>query len=325
MIWSYGRGGIDLLKGCFGFAWHNKVELRFDLWYLKYLGIKFGWTPSGCLDEVKQSSIYSETNGVCDKCMWQNRKDVCSDKFNSSWTKFYHIFCDIIESVTDHITPERSSNLYFRAPLLTCVDDTIWNPQIKIPPQHKIDKDKSEIIILHAHGNLESRTNDKKKLGIKGTHCVYDAEKKLKKDGLPIKFVYCFDIDSHNMRFMQVQADIIVDQLNYGTNGAAARESMMLGKPTICYINDNIKKKNIIMSQSPLISANEENLYEILKSLITSQDRLENIQKASREYAIKWYSPVNIRKRFEKIYDRVLMNKDFIIEDKLVRKELGVE
>ena len=40
-----------------------------------------------------------------------------------------------------------------------------------------------------------------------------------------------------DVRFIQVQADIVVDQLNYGRYGAQAREGMMLGRPTVCYIN----------------------------------------------------------------------------------------
>ena len=60
---------------------------------------------------------------------------------------------------------------------------------------------------------------------------VMAAIEKLKAEGLPVQLYFATEVPSRSVRFIQVQADIVVDQLNYGRIGANARESMMLGRP----------------------------------------------------------------------------------------------
>ncbi|MDQ8040137.1 MAG: hypothetical protein REH83_07015, partial [Rickettsiella sp.] len=53
-----------------------------DISYLKKIGTKIGYSPTGCMDGVLQSEIYKITEGLCNKCIWQKKPWVCSDTNN---------------------------------------------------------------------------------------------------------------------------------------------------------------------------------------------------------------------------------------------------
>ena len=105
-----------------------------------------------------------------------------------------------------------------------------------------------------------------------------------------------------------MQADIIIDQLNYGRYGAFAREGMMLGKPVICkidYLSESFP--NLALKECPLINADENTLYYVLKDLVNlSEQERKIIGNRSREYMLKWHSADQCAERFEKIYDTLI-------------------
>ena len=112
------------------------------------------------------------------------------------------------------------------------------------------------------------------------------------------------------MKYLQSQADIIVDQLNYGTIGAAAREAMMLGKPVICHIAAKIYEHRLPMRDCPVINATEETIYDVLKKLILMPEKeRKKIGVKSRKWMLKWYDAKVCAKRFEQIYDRLMNGK----------------
>ena len=45
------------------------------------------------------------------------------------------------------------------------------------------------------------------------------------------------------MKYYQVQADIVVEQLIYGWWGSTGVETMSLGKPVICYLRESQMKE----------------------------------------------------------------------------------
>ena len=108
------------------------------------------------------------------------------------------------------------------------------------------------------------------------------------------------------MRYYQAQADIIVDQLNYGRYGATAREGMMLGKPVICYMNKfeyREEDKLACLDECPLVSATEVDVYEVLKNLVENASLRVSLGEQSRSYALKWHSADACAARYEKVYD----------------------
>ena len=96
-----------------------------------------------------------------------------------------------------------------------------------------------------------------------------DAVERLKKLGYPIRLIFKTGIPSRDMRFIQSQADLVVDQLNYGRFGATARECLALGKPVITNCNpvqhDGSSLKSL--TEAPVFHASEETIFETLQSL----------------------------------------------------------
>lgn len=128
-------------------------------------------------------------------------------------------------------------------------------------------------------------------------------------EGIPVRPVFVTAMKNTEVRFLQVQADVIVDQLSYGRYGATAREGMMLGKPTICFINQNEPSPEDVLtsiSEVPLVSATEGTIYQVLKDLLLRPDECRRIGQASREYALRWHNADACAERYEEIYDNVI-------------------
>ncbi len=84
---------------------------------------------------------------------------------------------------------------------------------------------------------------------------------------------------------------------------------MMLGKPTICYIDTTEPSGAEPLSclrEVPLVSATEETVFDVLKDLLLDGNKRESIGRASRAYALKWHSADACAARYEKIYDALL-------------------
>jgi glycosyltransferase involved in cell wall biosynthesis len=125
-----------------------------------------------------------------------------------------------------------------------------------------------------------------------------------------VRLEFVTDVSSSDVRFIQVQADVIVDQLNHGRYGATAREGMMLGRPTVCHINkaELAGQKKLASTEScPLVSANEGTIYEVLRDLLLDEDRRRRVGLEGRAFAMKWHSAEACAERFEEVYDRLML------------------
>jgi hypothetical protein len=215
--------------------------------------------------------------------------------------------CDLIACEEDWALEYRTTAIAFREPLTMCLDPDQWRPDLEVPPEHRLDREPGEIIAVHAFGNKEARSHSGR--DIKGSHAIVLAVERLKSDGLPIRLVTPTGIPSRQMRFLQVQADLILDQLNYGRYGAQAREGLMLGKPTICHL-DNRQGPGLrplrSIAECPLVDATEETVYDVLKGLLAAPEERARIGAASRAYALKWHSADACALRYERVYDRLM-------------------
>lgn len=286
-----------------------------DIIQWRNLGKKVAYSISGCNSATSQTSVKkwsSLDNGriLCSKCVWENNPAICTDAKNLAWGKKVNKYCDIVFAETlpalDYI---RSHKRTIYDPVTMCLDDTIWNPELSIPKEHYIEKAPGELLIYHSMGNYDLRSQNGR--NIKGTPAVFQAIERLKAEGLPVRLIFVTNVKNTEVRFIQAQADIIVDQLNAGRYGANAREGMMLGKPVICYINPHeLHPHNGLtcMKEIPLVSATEETVYEQLKELVLNPEKRKVIGQASRRYALKWHSAESCAERYEKIYDGLMYN-----------------
>jgi glycosyltransferase involved in cell wall biosynthesis len=305
LVHLYGQGSL----GVFPDNWENHSVPRilpWDMLELKRAGVRLSYTPSGCLDGVSQTAVRDFTR-VCRKCVWELQPDVCSDARNLAWAKKIDLVCDMIALESDWPLEARQGAKYLREPLTTALDPELWRPDLVVPAAQQIPRSTNEVIIFHAVGNYEQRRRNDR--DIKGTGAVFAAVEQLQREGLPVRLEFVSQLPSTKIRFVQVQADIVVDQLNYGRYGASAREAMMLGKPTICYIDprepDGLPPNRAI-TECPLVSATEETLIDVLRDLVLSSAKRAEIGRRSRDYALKWHSAEACAARFEAVYDRLI-------------------
>lgn len=306
MAHFYGRGHMSFFPTRFDSAPDYGV-LPLDFVKLRQAGIKIGYSVCGCLDGVAQSSVHAWSGGACDRCVWQNEPRICEDRGNLAWGHKVHMFCDLIATEGFPALDWQSGDKVFREPLTTALDPGFWHPDLAVPERYRLARAPGELIVFHGVGNHALRARNGRDL--KGTGAVRAAIDRLRQDGVNVRLEFRSDVPNTDLRFLQVQADVIVDQLNYGRYGAQAREGMMLGRPTICHINPQEpagQRRLESIAACPLVTANEETLYPVLKELLANEARRQAVGRAGRAFALKWHSADACAERFEQVYDRLL-------------------
>lgn len=288
-----------------------EAEEPWDIVQWRRRGHKIAYTISGCNSGVAQSTVarWSALGGsvVCDKCPWQLRPEVCNDARNIAWGRKVDRYCDVIFTEGSPALDYQAIHKAVREPTTMCLDPEFWKPVLTVPDHLKIKRSDNELLVYHSFGNYDLRTANGR--NIKGTGAIEAAVERLQAEGMAVRLVFVTDVKNTEVRYLQVQADVIVDQLNYGRYGATAREAMMLGKPTICYINrSEPKPADVLLStqEVPLVSATEETVYEALRNLLLDRERRRCLGAAGRAFAMKWHSADACAERYEAIYDAVM-------------------
>jgi glycosyltransferase involved in cell wall biosynthesis len=306
IVHSYGVGAL----GLFPEMWDRDplhAAIPWDILEWRRRGILIGYTPTGCLDGVAQSTFGAWSPTCCARCSWRDRPDICSDAKNRAWGRKREMLVDLIALDCGPAIDFNASEKAFRGPLTAAVDPDVWHPDLE-PPEHlrRARTRDDEVVVYHGVGNYAARTRDG--INAKGTHAVVSAIDALREEGIPIRLDFVDDVPSIDNRFVQVQADIIIDQLNHGRYGATAREGMMLGKPVVARINpwdgDGVPATRCIL-ETPVVNADEVTIKDVLRDLALDPAKRAAIGRASREHALKWCAAPSLAERFERVYDSV--------------------
>ncbi len=301
----------DRLMSFFPELWREEHPRDIVLW--RSLGKKVAYTISGCLSCVSQSTFATwsgldQGKAACDKCIWQDRPEICSNETNLEWGRKVERYVDLIFAETAPALDFLDSPKTIFDPVTMCLDPELWSPDLAIPDTHRVERKDNEILLFHAVGNYERRTARDGR-NIKGTHAIVGAIKRLQSEGFPVRLMFKSDVTNIEIRYLQAQSDIIIDQLNVGCYGATSREGMMLGKPVICYINKCGKYypgRMNWLDEVPVVSASEESIYGVLKNLVVDKTKRIAIGGRSREYAMKWHGADRCAERYEQVYDELM-------------------
>tara|TARA_B110000046_G_scaffold112510_1_gene119677 strand:+ start:7288 stop:8592 length:1305 start_codon:yes stop_codon:yes gene_type:complete len=270
---------------------------RWDIKLVKYFGVKVFYSMNGCTDGVSQTSFRKWETGtdksVCDICSYSGNSKVCSDQGNLQWGKLRNELCDYIFHPGNNEADYNISEVVKAFPSINCLDENFWQPNMLIPTNYKINTKPDSIKIYHAVGDFDNRQT--RGATIKSTHIYLPLIERLISEGFNIELIFFKDIPSKKIKYYQAQADIIVDMLSYGAFGANIREGLMLGKPCVCYLRPswltNMRKYNPeYVDEIPVLHADENSIYGILKDLILNKEKRFEIGKKSREFAVKWHS-----------------------------------
>ena len=253
------------------------------------------YLPSGCLDIDLQSNFAKLDNGsICKNCGVPR----CEDNLQIPRFEVYRRYGDFFfgtgafNSTQIPLTPVKYKS----------VDLNLWHPDIEIPKEFSLPPSRN-LRIMHSFFE-GGRTMGGK--NIKGSSYVLEAIDRLKVEGFPVEYYYIQDVPSKHMRYYQVQADIIVDQLVYGWWGSTGIEAMALGKPVVCYLRP--EWKTFFLStfpkykSLPVVEANTETIYKALKMLVSNKEYREQKGEDSRKFAEQHFDAAKNTHELEKIF-----------------------
>lgn len=269
---------------------------RIDLFMAKLFNKKLIYLPSGCIDvDLKENIAKYDSGNICGNCGWGDL--VCNDKVNKVKFNIIRKYFDLCIGFPEFISTQYEQyRIKYKA-----VDLNLWSLNVDIPKKFLLPKTKN-IRIMHSFFSA-NRNNNKK--NIKGSPFVVSAIEKLKNEGYNVEYFYVTDVETKNMRYYQAQADIIVEQLIYGWWGSTGVETMALGKPVICYLRKDAKE-NFFKSfpeydSLPIIEANTENIYEVLKKTVEDKEFRDKKAKQSREFAESFFDIEKNTTELEKV------------------------
>jgi glycosyltransferase involved in cell wall biosynthesis len=159
--------------------------------------------------------------------------------------------------------------------------------------------EKREIpIVIHAPTHRD----------VKGTSFILDAVERLKHEGVAFEFVLVEGLSHKEALKLYAKADLLVDQLLVGWYGGLAVELMAMAKPVICYVREEdlgfLPSK--MQEQLPLINADINNVYEVLKQYLTKRkDELPLIGLLSRKFVEEWHDPAKVALRLKGVYENI--------------------
>ena len=287
---------------------------RWDIFLIKYFKIKIFYTNNGCQDGATKTGFGNwktpTDESVCDICAWTNDPKVCSDQRNTEWGEFRNSVVDYHANIGCNKVDFNTSEHTFENPWVYCLDKNFWSPAQLIPTNFKLNIPSSKVKVLHAVGNYDSRSS-KGNRTIKSTHIYVPLIEKLKNNGHNVELIFFKDIPNKSFKYYQLQADIVVDMLSFGFFGANIREAMMLGKVCVCYLRPSWleeMRKEIpnYVDELPVVSANENDIEEVLIDLISNSDKRKEIGRKSREFAVKWHASDAAAQKFDKLYQEYL-------------------
>ena len=137
---------------------------------------------------------------------------------------------------------------------------------------------------------------------IKGTKYVLRAIEKLKKENYKFKFVLLEKISNKEIKKQIENCDIVVDQLLLGWHGIFAIEAMAVGKPTLCHIREDLRKRSL---EIPILSTNPNNIYDNLKLLIENPELRLELGKKGRQYVEKYHDAERVAQKILKTFKEI--------------------
>jgi glycosyltransferase involved in cell wall biosynthesis len=134
----------------------------------------------------------------------------------------------------------------------------------------------------------------------KGTEFVEEAVAQLKASGYDVELVLIEKVPFDRVKELYESCDIGIDQVLYGWYGKVSLELMALGKPVICYIDDDLKRYR---PNLPVVSATCADLVCKLKWLVESAADRQRLGEQGHEYVSRVHDVRRIADDLLSIYN----------------------
>lgn len=299
----------------FGWSLSSLMAREFDehaeIHLLRELGKKIVYTNNGCLDGVAQSSFSKwGPESPCATCRWRSEASVCSDRRNLEWGAFRNSVADYQCLLGGNRVDYNDDPRVHENPWVYCLDESIWTPELQVPLSMRIPRSTPQTLLLyHAVGNKGDRTTDG--VNIKSSHVYLPLVEKLQRAGWDLSLIEPQGVPNREIRFLQVQADVVLEMLTFGWFGANAREAMMLGKPVVCFIRPEWlaslrEELPEYADELPIVQATPETVEVVLLDLLSDAAKRKDIGRRSRDFMLRWHASTAAAAHFDRIYSRML-------------------
>lgn len=286
---SFGETKLPLLKSL-------APSFRIHLWLAKLFRRRILHMPSGVPDEEMPDVV---------ELLGNKEEGVKTED-----PERMRIWFDLLRRYADinfgygHIdsTQYKATHIKYRV-----IDMKLFSPHIEVP-EHLLLLPTNKLRVLHSFMYSKERLK-KYKGNIKGTKYILAAIEKLIDEGYPVELIQFDRVPANDYRFIQIQADIVIEELIRGGWGSTALECIALGKPVITYIRPEWEASYYQCFPEtrpfPFINANKHDIYEVLKRVITDGEFRRRRAKESREWAETHLDPVANVKAFAEMLEKV--------------------
>ncbi len=129
----------------------------------------------------------------------------------------------------------------------------------------------------------------------KGSDHIQGVVERLKRHW-PIEFTLVHGVTHREALGQLQQADVFIDQIRIGWYGGQLVEAMALGKPSVCYLNeDDLRLIPATMRHElPIINATAEELEPRLEQLLRHRDQWSEQSRRVRQFVERWHHPARI-------------------------------
>jgi hypothetical protein len=122
----------------------------------------------------------------------------------------------------------------------------------------------------------------------KGTAYLLAAIERLNAEGVAVELVRIQGVPNTEVLRLFAEVDLVVEQLIGGFHGYTALEAMALGKPVVTYLRG--PDMVVAPDECPIINANPDSIYDVLKACAAGHYDLPAIGRRSRAYVERYYS-----------------------------------
>lgn len=300
----------------FGDALHNWTANRFsedaEIRLLKRLGKKIVYSNNGCLDGVLQSTFDAwGPEPTCEICPWRRVPSVCSDETNRAWGELRNSLADYQVTTGGNRADWNDDPSVHEVPQFYCLDPEVWRPDLPIPAEHRVEHRPGELRLYHAVGNAHQRVQPQTMQSLKSTHIWFPLAERLRSEGRDVELFYATDIPNRDVRYYQLQSDLVCDMLTVGWFGSNIREAMMLGKPAVCYLRpvwlEQVRERVPgYVEELPVVNATPDTVHDVVSELLDDPAKRSELGAYGREFALKWHSARAGAQRFDEIYSELL-------------------
>lgn len=153
-----------------------------------------------------------------------------------------------------------------------------------------------KLVIMHAPSNR----------GVKGTDYIVEAIHKLINEGENVELILIENVKHCQLQDFYLKCDLFIDQIMSGWYGTASIEAMAYGKPVISSLRSDYFEFINYGMEIPIIHADPDSIYLVIKDLINNKTKLPDIGKKSRKFVEKYHNARTIASQLIEIYKKLL-------------------